>query len=117
MSKKLFIGNLDFKTADKDLEDMFSGYGDINDCVIIKDRETGRSKGFGFVTFDDDEAAEKAVEGLNEKEVRGRKLTVNIAKEREESTPRFNNNPRFERRESEPEDEYSKYFTTTLMRD
>ena len=110
MSKKLFVGNLDFKTTEEDLDKTFSAFGDIEESIIIK--EGNRSKGFGFVTFSEEADAEKAVEELNEKELKGRKLTVNVAKEREERSS--GDRPRFERRE-EPEDEYAKYFSTTLM--
>ena len=110
MSKKLFVGNLDFKTTEEDLDKAFSAFGDIDESIIIKDGN--RSKGFGFVTFSEEADAKKAVEEMNEKELKGRKITVNVAKEREESS--HGSRPRFERRE-EPEDEYSKYFSTTLM--
>lgn len=110
MSKKLFVGNLDFKTTEEDLDKVFSEFGDIEESIIIKDGN--RSKGFGFVTFSEKADAKKAVEEMNEKDLKGRKITVNIAKEREENHSR--DRPRFERRE-EPEDEYSKYFSTTIM--
>lgn len=110
MSKKLFVGNLDFKTTEDDLDKMFSDFGEIEEAIIIK--EGNRSKGFGFVTFSEEDSAQDAVKGLNEKEVNGRKITVNVAKEREERSS--SDRPRFERR-AEPEDEYSKYYSTTLM--
>jgi len=110
MSKKLFVGNLDFKTKTEDMEEMFSEFGEIEECIIITDRETNRSKGFGFVTFVEDEDAVKAAAELNEKEVKGRKLTVKEAEEKER--PERSGRPKFERREAEPEDEYSKFYTT-----
>lgn len=110
MSKKLFVGNLDFKTKTEDLEDMFSEFGEIEECTIITDRNTNRSKGFGFVTFVEDTDADLAITSMHEKEINGRKLTVKEAEQKERSE-----RPRFERREPEPEDEYSKFYTTKLM--
>ncbi len=107
MNRKIFVGNLNFKMKTEDLEKMFSKFGDIEDCVVITDRETNRSKGFGFVTFGDDESAAKAIEEMHEKEFDGRKITVNIAEEKE----RGNDRPRFERREPE-EDDYNQFYTT-----
>ena len=112
MSKKLFVGNLDFKATEKDLNELFSSFGEIEDIAVIKDRDTNRSKGFGFVTFVEDADAEKAVEEMNEKEFEGRKITVNVAKEREEGHSR--DRPRFERRD-EPSDEYARYFSTKVL--
>jgi cold-inducible RNA-binding protein len=107
MNRKIFIGNLDFDLKTEDLEKMFSEFGEIEDCIVITDRDTNRSKGFGFVTFKQEEDAKKAIEKINGKEIEGRKLTVNIAEEKERSHSR----PRFERKEVE-EDEYSKYCST-----
>lgn len=112
MSKKIFIGNLNFKIKVENLDEMFSKFGEIEDSVIISDRDTGRSKGFGFVTFVEDESANKAVEELNEKEMDGRKITVNIAKEREESS---RDRPRFQRREEPESDPTSRFYTTVGM--
>ena len=109
MNKKLFVGNLDFKTNEDQLDSLFSPFGEIEEVIIIKDGETNRSKGFGFVTFLEEEDAKKAVSEMNDKEFNGRKITVNVAKEREESS-----RPRFERKDSS-EDEYSRYFSTTIM--
>ena len=83
MTNKIFVGNLNFKLSNDDFKDMFAKFGDIEDAVIITDRDTRRSKGFGFITFKEDAAAAKAVEEMNEKEFEGRALTVNIAKPRE----------------------------------
>ena len=80
MSKKLFVGNIDWGTTDEQLQELFSQYGDIEEAVIIKDRFSGRSKGFGFVTFTNDEDADKAAEELHEKDFNGRNLVVNEAK-------------------------------------
>ena len=79
MSKKLFVGNLSFQTTENDLTDAFSQYGPVEAVTIITDRETGRSKGFGFVTMTEEDA-DKAAAGLNGKEFSGRALTVNEAK-------------------------------------
>src|SRR2546426_12797262 len=79
MSKKLFVGNLSFQTTENDLTDAFSQYGPVEAVTIITDRDTGRSKGFGFVTMTEEDA-DKAAAGLNGKEFSGRALTVNEAK-------------------------------------
>ncbi len=80
---KLYIGNLSFNTDEQALESLCSNYGSVSDVAIITDRDTGRSRGFGFVTFDDDAAAQEAIEALNGTEVDGRTLTVNEAKPKE----------------------------------
>jgi len=108
MSNKIFVGNLNFKVKIDDLDEMFAKFGEIEDSVIISDRETGRSKGFGFVTFVEGDSASEAVKEMNEKDLDGRKITVNIAKEREESRDR----PKFQRREAAPEDPTSRFYTT-----
>jgi len=79
-NKKLYVGNLPY-SVDKDaLLELFSSFGDVVDAVVITDKYTKRSKGFGFVEFADEKAAEKAVAEMNEKEVDGRKLVVNVAR-------------------------------------
>ena len=80
MAKKLYVGNLSFQTTQADLTSMFEQHGSVESVKIITDRDTGRSKGFGFVEMNDDEAAEKAIAQLNGKEVGGRALTVNEAR-------------------------------------
>ena len=80
MAKKIYVGNLSFQTTEADLSDMFGAIGQVESVQIITDRDTGRSKGFGFVQMADDAAAEKAIEQLNGKEVGGRNLTVNEAR-------------------------------------
>ena len=80
---KLFVGNLSWNTTDDSLRDHFSSFGQIDECRLITDRETGRSRGFGFVTFADGEAAEAAIAELDGRELDGRTLKVNQAKERE----------------------------------
>ena len=80
MAKKLFVGNLSWGVDNAKLEEAFASFGAIEEAVVITDRATGRSKGFGFVTFADDAAAEKAVAEMNGKELDGRDLTVNEAR-------------------------------------
>ena len=77
---KVYVGNLPFTTTNKDLSDMFAEFGTITEAVIIINKFSGRSKGFGFVTFADAESAKKAIEGMNGKDVQGRQLVVNEAK-------------------------------------
>ena len=79
MSKKLYVGNLPFSVVLEDLKKLFSEFGTIEDAVILSDKYTGRSRGFGFVTFADDAAGDKAISAMHEKDVEGRKLTVNEA--------------------------------------
>lgn len=82
--KKLFVGNLPYKTTDADLRDMFSPAGEISEAVIVMDKEKGISRGFGFVTMTNDADADAAVNMMNGKEVEGRALTVNEARPRED---------------------------------
>lgn len=84
MSKKLYVGNLSYDVTNSTLEDMFSQYGAVRSAQVIQDRDTGRSKGFGFVEMHDDNSARDAIQGLNDTEQGGRRLTVNEAKPREE---------------------------------
>ncbi len=83
MAKKLFVGNISWGTTDEDFKALFEQYGEVEDSVIIKDKFSGRSKGFGFVTFTNAEDADKAIEALHDKEVDGRPLVVNEAKPKE----------------------------------
>jgi RNA recognition motif-containing protein len=80
---KLYVGNLSFKTSNLDLTDMFSAYGTVESANIVEDRDTGRSRGFGFVEMSSKAEGEEAISGLNGIEVDGRSLTVNEAKPRE----------------------------------
>ena len=77
---KLYVGNLPWSIDDNALKELFTSYGDVEEAVLIKDKFSGRSKGFGFVTFTDDAAAQKAIEEMNEKDIEGRPLTVSEAK-------------------------------------
>lgn len=83
MSKKLFVGNIEWGVKDEELQALFAEYGEVEEAVIIKDKFSGRPKGFGFVTFVNDEDADKAIEALNDHELNGRKLAVNEAKPKE----------------------------------
>ncbi len=84
METKLYVGNLSYNTKEADLQALFEQAGTVKSAQIIKDRDSGRSKGFGFVEMGSQEEAEKAISLLNGKEVEGRALTVNIARPREE---------------------------------
>jgi cold-inducible RNA-binding protein len=84
MSSKLFVGNLDFNVTENDLQDAFAAHGTVVETNLMMDRATGRPRGFAFVTMSSPEEAQKAIDALNGKELGGRKLTVNVAKPREE---------------------------------
>ena len=84
MAKKLFVGNLDWGMTQEELQELFAEYGEIEEAIIITDKFSGRSKGFGFVTFTDDAAADAATEALHEKEFKGRNIVVNEARPKEE---------------------------------
>ena len=83
MSKKLYVGNLTYNVNESDLEALFTPFGTVQSAQIIDDRDTNRSKGFGFVEMDTDAQAQAAIQGLNTREHDGRNLTVNEAKPRE----------------------------------
>jgi RNA recognition motif-containing protein len=80
---KLFIGGLPFSTTDDELSDGFSQFGNVKSAKVITDRETGRSRGFGFVEYESDEEAQAAIDGLDNKEFGGRTIHVSVARERE----------------------------------
>ena len=82
MSTNIYVGNLTFGTDTSELETLFSEYGEVTDAQVITDRETGRSRGFGFVEMVSSEAAESAISALNGRDVNGRQLKVNVAKPR-----------------------------------
>ena len=88
MAKKLYVGNIAWTVSESELKDAFAKFGAVEEAVIITDRETGRSKGFGFVTFSSDEEANEAVEEMNGKDLGGRRLTVNEARPKEDRAPR-----------------------------
>lgn len=83
MGKKLYVGNLSYNVTNASLEELFSEFGEVRSAEVIQDRETGRSKGFGFVEMSEDNGAQSAIQGLNDKQHDGRPLTVNEAKPRE----------------------------------
>ncbi len=85
--KKLYVGNLPWSMNNDSLKELFASFGEITEAVVIMDRYSGRSKGFGFVTFANEADAEKAIAEMAEKEVEGRKIVVNVAKPREERGP------------------------------
>jgi RNA recognition motif-containing protein len=83
MGKKLYVGNLSYGISDSSLEQLFSAYGSVQSAQVIMDRDTGRSKGFGFVEMGSDEEAQAAISSMNGKEIEGRALTVNEARPKE----------------------------------
>jgi len=80
MSTKIYVGNLPFSVTQEKLKELFEPFGDIEEAIVISDRFSGRSKGFGFVTFTDKKDADKAIEGMNGKEIDGREIKVNEAR-------------------------------------
>jgi len=96
---KIYVGNLPFTIDDEGLKKLFGSYGEIDEVTVIKDKFSGRSKGFGFVNFQKDEVGKKAITEMNEKEIEGRKIVVNEAKPFDPDKPRkprreFNSSPR-----------------------
>jgi len=85
----IFISNLDFKVESGDLTDFFSPYGEVVSSKVITDRETGKSRGFGFVEMSSDAAGKEAISNLNGAVVEGRAMTVNVARPKEKSSKRF----------------------------
>ena len=84
MNTKLFVGNLSFDVTENDLQDLFVPFGPVSEVNLMTDRSTGRSRGFGFVTMATPEGAQAAIQGMAGKDVKGRALTVNEARPREE---------------------------------
>lgn len=84
----IYVGNLPYSVTQDDLRDLFGEYGEISRANVIMDRETGRSKGFGFVEMPNDSEAKAAIDGINDKDVQGRNLRVNEAKPREDRPQR-----------------------------
>ena len=89
MAKKLYVGNLSYEATNADLQGLFEPHGAVQSAQVIMDRDTGRSKGFGFVEMNSGDEAQAAISALNEKETNGRKLTVNEAKPREDRGSRY----------------------------
>lgn len=88
MAKRLFVGGLPWSVTDQALTDLFAKYGTVVSAKVITDKFSGRSKGFGFVEFATDEEADAAIKALNETEMEGRKIVVNVARPLEERAPR-----------------------------
>jgi cold-inducible RNA-binding protein len=88
MPKKLFVGGLNWNTNDDGLRQAFTRFGEISEAKVIMDRETGRSRGFGFVTFAQDESADNAIREMDGSELEGRKIKVNQAEEKGPRGPR-----------------------------
>ena len=84
MAKKLYVGNLNYKVTNSSLEGLFTEFGTVRSAQVVMDRETGGSKGFGFVEMADDQAAQAAIQALHDRDVDGRRLVVNEARPREE---------------------------------
>jgi len=84
MSNKLFVGNLSFETTENDLQDAFAAFGTVTETNLMMDRMTNRPRGFAFVTMSTAEEAEKAIAGMNGRDLSGRAVTVNVARPREE---------------------------------
>ena len=78
----MYVSNLSFHTVDEDLKNLFGQYGAVSSAKVITDRETGRSRGFGFVEMGSDDEAREAIKGLDNKEVEGRAMSVSVAKEK-----------------------------------
>ena len=91
MSNKMYVGNIPFSATEADLRSLFSEFGQPTEVMLLMDRETGRPRGFGFVTMDSREAMERTIQGIDGRDFQGRKIHVNEAKEREER-PRVNPN-------------------------
>jgi RNA recognition motif-containing protein len=85
----IYTGNLPYRITEDELRDLFAQYGDVSSAKIIIDRDSGRSKGFGFVEMPDDTQAKAAIEALNGTEVQGRNMVVNEARPRPERPPRY----------------------------
>jgi RNA recognition motif-containing protein len=88
MATKLYVGNLSYSVTDQTLEDLFTPFGNVRSAQVIQDRDTGRSKGFGFVEMEDQNEANAAIKSLHEQQHDGRPLTVNEARPREDRSSR-----------------------------
>lgn len=90
MSMKLYVGGLAYSVTDEELEQAFAEQGQVLSAVVIKDKFSGQSKGFGFVEMSDEKAGQSAIDNMNGKEIKGRTVTVNQARPREDRGPRDN---------------------------
>ncbi|TGK06538.1 RNA-binding protein [Leptospira fletcheri] len=97
MSSKLFVGGLSWSTTDQTLRQVFEVHGAVQEANVVIDRETGRSRGFGFVTFSDLDSAQAALAELNGKDVDGRNIVVSVAEDRSKSDRNRGNNKKFNR--------------------
>lgn len=88
MSKKLYVGNLPYSVNNDKLKELFAAYGEVVEATVISFKDTGKSKGFGFVTLADDAQADKAIQEMNGKDLEGRQIVVNEARPMEENAPR-----------------------------
>jgi RNA recognition motif-containing protein len=86
---EIYVGNLPYRISEDELRNVFSEYGEVGNVKIIMDRETGRSKGFAFVSMENDSEAQAAIEGVDGSDLGGRSARVNQAKPREERAPRY----------------------------
>jgi len=84
MNNKLYVGNLSYETTENSLQEAFASHGTVLETHLMVDRETGRARGFGFVTMNTDEEAQKAIAGLNDSSLHGRNITVNVARPKTE---------------------------------
>ena len=93
----IFVSNINYRTQNESLFDLFAAYGEVTSAKIITDRETGRSRGFGFVEMSDDNAGQAAIDALDGKEFEGKELKVSVARPREDRGPRggFGRGPRY----------------------
>jgi RNA recognition motif-containing protein len=88
----IYVAHLSWNTTDDSLQNLFAQYGEVTSARIITDRETGRSRGFGFVDMPNDEEGQKAIDTLNDTDFEGKTINVSVARPREERRPRFGNN-------------------------
>ena len=87
----LYVSNLGFHVSDDDLRNLFAEYGDVSSAKVIMDRETGRSRGFGFVEMTSDDAGKKAIQELEGRELEGRRISVTVARPKTEKNDNYNN--------------------------
>ena len=95
MNNKLYVGNLPYSVDDQALSHNFSSYGAVQSAKVMTDRDTGRSKGFGFVEMGNDAEAQAAIQGLNGMQVQGRAITVNVARPKEDRAGGFSGGNRY----------------------